>query len=332
MKEYLLNLLIIIISIWLAFMISVHSDKKRDRNDLYMYQKYYECINHSSDCKDIIGNPSDVLFSWIVSISKIFIEKYYIFLFLYAFFINYLILWNIYKLSPFPLISVLFLLTDFRFYEYSSNILRVGLAELLLLIIFKWQIIHFNNNKYLVYKIIPLLAHISTFPALMAPMKRIKISFMLSSLIIIFILIFYFSHIFSFIKFFLPESILGKYFYYYNLTLIHSSSYSLPLHYISIIFLSIFLLNKIKSTIYIYAFNIVWFLFIFSFILHLLNLEYRMFDLMPPFLSILLAYHIKYFFTKIKSFYLKVDIIIIIVLLFVLIGFKNIAQILNGIV
>jgi hypothetical protein len=331
-NDVMRNLIFLFISVFISFFVSINSSNYKERNDLIAYSNYYNCLNccSNSNCSSLIGNPVDILFSYTAMFSKylLSINDFYIFIFLYSFCIIYFILYFVSKISPFYIVSITFLLTDFRFYEYASNILRVGLSIVLLLSVFNY-IVKKRNFSFL-YKILPSLAHVTALIPLVTPRFKINIYFLFISFIIFFVLSFYFDIIYESLRGFLPSMIVDKTYFYYNLAKTSELGYSIPLHYLFIIFLSIVMRNKINTSVYIYSFNIVWVLFLLSLILHSFKMEYRMFAIMPVFLSILLAYQIKYLLEIKKNIFYRVSIVILLFLFFLLLFYKNFNEILGG--
>lgn len=330
-KNTFRNLFIVLISVFIAFFISINSSNVKERNDLLSYSHYYNCLGTSnSNCSDLIGSPTDKLFSYTAMFSKYFlnINDFYIFIFLYSFCIVYFILYFTSKISPLYIVSLAFLLSDFRFYEYASNILRVGLSIVVLLSVFNY-ILKKRKLSFL-YKFFPSLAHLSASVYIITPRFRLSIFFLLMSFFIFFIFNLYFDMIYEYSKGLFPSNLLEKISFYYNLAKVSEAKYTIPLHYSFIIFFSIILRSKINEPTYIYSFNIVWFLFLISFILHGLRMEYRIFAIMPVFLSILLAYQIKYILKIKKNILYKISIVILFISFISFIFYKNSNEILRG--
>lgn len=154
-KKYIQVLILMAISVIISFFIANSVNNFKERNDLPMYSNYYQCINDDIsslfECNKVIGNPTSIIYQSSAFFFKIYlgVDKFYWYLFFLAFFLYFSILYTTHKISPIPIVSALFLLTDFRFWEYGSNILRAGLA----ISIFMWIFYYLSQKEYISKKI-----------------------------------------------------------------------------------------------------------------------------------------------------------------------------------
>jgi len=323
-----MNLLLLIVSIFFAFLISNNSTENKERNDLLAYQAYYKCVQKNLvSCDYLIGNPSDLAFQSTVkfSVSILNISTPYIFIFIYAFIIIFMILYSLKSISPLPIVSILFVLTDFRFYEYSSNVLRVGIAVVLMLIAFKPAL---SKNRY--FSLIPSLGHITTVPMFFTPKQKLSYLFLLSSLILILVLNTYFIEIYDFIRTFIHSKIVDKLVYYKELGSRNDDIYTMPLHYFIIYIFGFILKNKINNVTYIYAFNISWIFFLASLLAYNIHMQYRFFFLILPFISIVFAFQVEYMLKRIETIELKLIFILLLISFYSIVFFKNMLLIMHA--
>jgi hypothetical protein len=320
----------------MAFFIANAAEDYKPRNDLPMYSDFYSCIrpNFTSivDCNSVIGNPFSIVFQSSSFFFKFFlgIDEFYWYLFFLSFFVYFSVLYTTSRVSPLAVISLLFLLTDFRFWEYGYNVLRAGLA----IAIFMWVFYYISRKKYSrirmkIITILPATAHTSAIIFLLPKIKKYGILFIFMSFL--FAVFFYYNFDYFFKNIapnVLPEKVFNKinFYYRYKQMNVINDKVELPVHYFIIILFGfvLYLRNSIQSKVYIYSFNIVWLLFIFSIILSFLGMGYRLIGFMPPFISIIFSFEIKLFMIKMKKYKAIQGIVFVsIIFLFSLILYKN---------
>jgi len=299
-KKSIYTLLIVIfISNIMAFLVANSSDKIKTRNDIAAYKSFYNCLDYKIDsihkCNRLIGTPNDILFQDFSYIGKNILKlKFNFFLYILVFSIFFSILFSVYRSSIYPSISILFLLSDYRFWEYGANTLRAGLAMSIIMISF-YLYLKYNNKLTLFFKFLPSLAHITAFFYIFVPLDRIKSK----KLILLFLLVLIFSYNFHIIYGFanmLPSGLFDKISFYYNQNFTNKVFFGIPMHYLAIILFGFYLYvtNQIKEKIFIFSFNIIIVAFLLFILLIPLGMSYRYFYYMLPFITIVLSFEIDY--------------------------------------
>lgn len=335
-KDIIRTLLLLLIVTLSSFFVSNAADTYKERNDLPMYKNNYSCltcdINSISECNKLMGNPQGVVYQYSAYFAKIFFNmNFNWYLFFFSFFVYFTILYIISKISPLHYVSIFFLLTDFRFWEYGYNILRAGLAETIFLIVFfilykKKNIL--KKTKFFITGL-PFLAHSSALVFLLIRQKKYNIFFLLFILSISIALYQFFDDIIkNILPQILPIKMNNKINFYYKYQENYSTnlaSFSIPIHYFMILTFAFFLIyiKKYSYKFFVYSFNIVLILFVFSYIFSLLGIGYRFIGFMPPFIAILFTYEIQILFKKIKSNILKMIVLILSFSFILVIFFKN---------
>lgn len=153
--------LAVILALILAALNSLSDFESRARNDLSAYDAHFQCIQVQApiSCRNEIGRPADFLYEFIVVAFNrvLLVENFKIFLLIFSFFIYFVVLSFPINLSKFYFIPLLFILSDFRFYELGGNVLRNGLALSILAIIVKCKLRGLIN-------LAPIFSHISAAP------------------------------------------------------------------------------------------------------------------------------------------------------------------------
>jgi hypothetical protein len=334
---------LILIVVLMVFFIANSAENYKPRNDLPMYSDYYSCIRPDLasfvNCNDVIGNPLDIVFQSSSFFFKFFlgIDNFYWYLFFLSFFIYISVLYTTLKASPLPIISLLFLLTDFRFWEYGYNILRAGLAIAIFMWVFYYIITKkINLLKMKIMTLLPALAHTSAIVFLLPTVKKHGKLFIVSGFFFALAFYYNFDYFFQFIApTILPEKVFDKLAFYYHFKQVSNldDNIRLPIHYYVILLIAFVLYykNLMHSKIYLYSFNIAWILFIFSFIFSYIGIGYRFIVFMPPFIAILLGFEVQFFLNKVRRHsMLKGMILVVIILMLSLIFFKNYVTILKA--
>ncbi len=325
-------LIIIFLSNFISFLMANSSAENKVRNDISAYKSFYMFIDSNVDsinrCNELIGAPSDRLFQVFSYISKnIFCLDFTGFLYLLSFSITFIVLLIVAKNSVNPVIAILFLLIDYRFWEYSANTLRMGISVALLLLSFHLYLRH-QNKVTLLLKFIPLFAHIATFFYIFVPLRKINNRKIIFLFLLSIIFSYYFTDIFEY-RNVVPQVFLNKLSFYYQQNILDDSSFGIPKHYTLIILFGFYLYTtkRIKDKIFIFSFNIIIFALLFFIILIPLGMSYRYIYYMLPFISIVLSFEIEYLIKKKSLAYMGI-VISIYSLLVLFITFNNLEFIL----
>lgn len=163
---------------FIAYLIGYGALDMKDNNDLLTYSSFYNCLVFSGapSCLEKVGSSFEYffyLFSYVLSLVS---PDYNFFIFLYSFVLNSLLLIITMLIVrslglPIAILSVIYLLSDVRFYELSGNVLRHGLATTLMLV-FVYSIIHFKTKRgKKILALFPVLSHVSSFGYLIVFIK-----------------------------------------------------------------------------------------------------------------------------------------------------------------
>ena len=225
----------------IALVVANRGDEFKERNDTYIYYEHYRCVlTEGENCDDIIRGM-DVLYYPIAKVISILSFKdFYIFKLILAFLISFPILLFVVSYSVNPFISLCFLLADYRFYEYSANALRHGLA---LAFFCLFAVIYKNNIKKIkIGSIFAILSHISAIVFLFITSRRIKRG-MGTFLIALFALWFLLSNSFlNSISQYLPSKI------QFYILASKTVQFSVPVHYAIIGALIILMYKRIEKS------------------------------------------------------------------------------------
>ena len=292
-------LIILFLSNFMAFLVANSSDKIKVRNDITAYKSFYNCLDYNINsihkCNTLIGTQNDILFQSFSYVGKnIFKLNFKFFLYILTFSIFFSILFTVYKSSLYPSVSILFILSDYRFWEYGANTLRAGIAIAIILISFYLYVKKQNILTYL-FKFLPSFAHITAFFYILAPFNHINSKKLI--LLFLFAIIFSYNfHIIYELSTILPNSIFTKIDFYYNQSLSNKVSVGIPMQYLSIILFGFYLYirNQVKDKIFIFSFNIIVVALLLFILLIPLGMSYRYSYYILPFLAIVLSFEVEY--------------------------------------
>ncbi|MEZ8445402.1 EpsG family protein [Vibrio splendidus] len=269
----------IIISIVLSLISSNRSDVAKYRNDTAVYSEHFSClVEKGEDCSSIVGGL-DYGYGIVANLlEKISFHSFFIFKFFVSFVISFPILYLVLSKSISPLFSLMFLLSDYRFYEYFSNVLRHGLALsffCILILIFSRY-----NWKYLLTFIIVPLTHLSTSVLLLIPFARVRTYFIFSLLAASIFGVLFFVPIGEYFSSYLPAKIR----YYID----NSEGFKLssPIQYTIIFLLTISLYRNFHKSKIFFA-NAIIILFVSSILFNSIGMGYRFISFSLPFCAIL---------------------------------------------
>ncbi|MEZ9340249.1 EpsG family protein [Vibrio splendidus] len=307
----------IIISIALSLISSNRSDVNKDRNDTAVYSEHFSClVKKGEGCSSIVGGL-DYSYGIVASILENFsFHSFFIFKFFVSFVIVFPILYLVLSKSISPVLSFAFLLSDYRFYEYFSNVLRHGLA----LSFFCILILFFSryNWKYLLAFIIVPLTHLSTSVLLLIPFTKLRTVFIFVLLSGSIFGLYFFAPIGEYFSGYLP----GKIQYYID----HSEGFKFasPIQYTTMFLLTVLLYRSFDNSKIFFA-NAVVILFLLSIFFNAIGMGYRFISFSLPFYAILipsiLSLFSKYFGKFENQFYVTSSSVLSIV--FMLLFIRN---------
>lgn len=314
-------ILIIVMYLFLnSMLIAYNSMEVKESNDLLTYSKYYDCLLDSGlfSCSFEIGSKIEYFFYFFTKLFSFILIDYNFFILFYSFFIFlsvFLLVLKISEIKSFTIffISISFLLTDFRFYDLGNNVLRHGLAVVMML----FFIYLFINKKkiisvYLV-SFLPVLSHISSVGHFVL---FINYKFLDGRLfwIILGFSFYFFSNIFleSLLNFSKNIDFIFDKLMFYS----QNSSFSnnwMPLHYlVVVIFTNLF---TIQNPSYMAVRKVFLSYVLLSIMFIPLDMSYRFVSFMTPLVAILIAFQVDFFIKKfmhkccLKQFILLLSII-----------------------
>lgn len=277
----------------LSSIVASRSDSIKESNDTSVYAENYQCLESEIDisyCNSILGaNEPEFIYQFVAkTASQIF--DFYWFKLVIGFIISFPMVWVVLRLSPGILVPSVMLFSDFRFWEYVSNVLRHGLALSIFLLGF-FFLTELRDSKLRYLRFASIFTHIGAVFYLLSPIKKIHwlaivIMLMLTSLLVVNS------------DFWLPElmALIGGgdklNFYYVNNT---TYDLQIPIHYLVIILLSSVFYGKSNNSPFIASVNILIILLLFSMIFGLIGLSYRVTSLMLPFVIICAVHQISCF-------------------------------------
>ena len=278
------------ISIFLAGFVVNALPEEKERNDIVAYASHYDCLLQvgSGDsiyvCGDRIGNPPDFLYENFVAFFSGFlsVENFSIPLFFISFFIYFSVIYVSVSVSKLWFYSLVFLLVDFRFYELGNNILRNGIS-----LSFLMWFVYFNYKGFwrlaLSNAFLSVASHITVSPAYLVAGKFLGFWFVIISMLIIYLILYFL----PFLLTYAPEVFQSKY-HAYDVEFSHVDLSFLPLHYILILIVSVFLVGL--KGFYGFIFGLFLMFSYLSFLMSGSGIGYRFVNFAMPFASILASY------------------------------------------
>lgn len=285
-------LIILIFSLVVGGLSANRSNHLKDRNDTIVYKEHFDCLSsgrESEECETILStNLLEITYHTLAQLASK-IMNFEIYKFLFAFIVAFLIFCSVYLLASGSLIGLIYLMLDFRFWEFTTNTLRVGLAISLIMISY---VLYFESAKtYLkIIKYLGPLSHIAAAVFLAIPKK--KINFL--NLILFFLIAL---SLFKLESLWLPALIetiaVDSKLYYYTIS--GKPEYQVPLHYILVALGSLIFYKGSKSTAYIATANTLYVLLMASFIFGVIGMSYRIAAFMLPFVIVSMVMQVRYF-------------------------------------
>lgn len=307
----------------------------KERNDLLVYADYVGCLQSNSilSCSEFISSSGEYFFYLVAYLFSALFVEFSHFILVYSFLIYSSVAILVASLSSrngflVYFMSISFLLTDFRFYDLANNVLRHGLAVLMMML-FLYQYTKFGRSRFVyLTSALPILSHISSIGHLFIFFRK-KIfdnGFVLFGIIVA---LFLFNGLFEFLikSNVFPGYITGKLYYYY----INSDGYSdwLPSHYYLILLFSLIL--SVRDNIYLVVRKVFFGYVFLSIIFVPLDMSYRFVSFMTPLVSVMVGYQFQYVCSLVKEkFLLKSIIFALFVIYLIFIVVKNYEYLVKG--
>lgn len=283
---------IIITAIIISVISANRSDYKGERNDTYNYYAHYECGVEAAgpiECKKEIGS-SRLEFGYDYFpylIGKLFgTGSFWYYKLIIALFINISILLMVYLISGKAILPVFLLLLDYRFYAYSSNILRHGAAlSISLLAIYAY--LNKHKIKSAALSLLAFLFHNSSASMLVKSSYKFNVKLLIAIFILTLIVTGYLADIVLQNKeFFL--SINDKIVRYVENN--DGQKIRFPVHYMFVFIAGLFVYKNTTNPVYVTIYNTLFSLIIFSLLISIMGLLDRITAYMPPFIYILMYF------------------------------------------
>ena len=284
-------LLVLFFSIVVGSFSANRGNHFKDSNDTFAYKEHFDCFSaghESNDCNSIIStNSMEITYHALVQFASQ-LMNFEVYKFSFAFIVALLIFRSVYLLTSCSLLSLLYLMLDFRFWEYATNTLRAGLALSLIMVGFTF---YFKVTGRSLRNIIYLgpFSHLTVTIFLMIPKRKINFLWL-------FILFLTSVVLFKFESSWTPkliEYVSGdSKIYYYALS--GKPEYQVPMHYIAITVGSLLFYKRASSSVFIVTANTLYVLVIASFIFGVIGMSHRIAAFMLPFVVISMVMQVSY--------------------------------------
>lgn len=295
--------IIVVVAVVISFLSANRSNERAERNDTYNYYNHYVCgvgAPDSSTCKSHIGSSKIEVgydyFSYSIG-NLLGPNTFWYYKLITALFINLVILLSVYFISGKSILPVIWLLLDYRYYAYSSNMLRHGLALAISLLAI-YAFLNRNKIKSLFISLLALLFHISSGSMLIKSFYKLNIKFILLSFFAVLIA-----------TSFLSEFIISNRELFLSLNdksvrYIESSDGQIirfPIQYIIALSVGLFFYKKTDDPNYIAIYNILFSLVICGLLISTMGLLDRITSFMTPLIYVLMFYIYSYLMSYFKD-------------------------------
>lgn len=325
----ILNFLSFIYISIFSFFIAYYALDYKPRNDLKIYGLYFECINSNFlySCSDIIGSSGEFFFFLFASLFSLGSHDYSFFLFYYSVFILSSILFLVISLSKrngfcCSVISLLFLFTDFRYYELSSNVLRHGLASSMMLIFIYCFIMQGRTKIVSFLSILPFFSHLSSVGHFILFFRN-KVFDNRIFWFFVFLISYFFSEMFF--GYFLNGSgdshIYNKLMFYSQNVSVDRGEMIFPLHYVMVIFLSLAI--DVKDRVYLVVRKVLFVYVALAIFFIPLGMSYRFVSFIMPLAAICFSFQIRFITNKFRGLAFLFFLYFLIGLFFIALFVKN---------
>lgn len=294
-QQVLQFLVVLFASLTLAAVVAARTGGNGEKNDTVEYQAHYACVHslqESEACADTIGRSFDMLYYGLVRVSTLLfgVDGFYAFKLLVAFIVTFFIVYPAMRLSPVPLVTVALIASDFRFLEYSANVMRHGLA-LACFTTSLWLFARRPRWRLGWSRFLAAGFHFSALLMALVPARRLSSRALVLGLLATALVASQFELI--------AETLLrlgaggDKLIYYFyvssnNDEIIESGNLALalPLHYSLILLLGLLGYRSATSPLYVYLCNLMLVLTAAFLVIHQLSVAYRLLAFMIPFIAI----------------------------------------------
>jgi hypothetical protein len=289
----------ILVSLFVGVLSASRSDDYKEFNDTAVYKDHYLCLKNSvevNSCDSLISsNYVEFVFQYVASLLAFFYD-FTIFKFIISFIISFMVVYGVLSLSGGAYLSVALLVLDFRFWEYFSNVLRlgfsVGLFTLGFALFYKLDV-----RMASVIRFLCVFTHASTLPLLLSPKRKLSYLEILG-----FFLIAYTA--WRFADLWLPLifdyiSDGSKLIYYYNFK--DSEEIQIPIHYAIIIVGSLFFYENSRNHIFVAVSNVLYLLLGVGLVFDVIGLSYRISAMMLPFVVVSASCQVMHLSNKFES-------------------------------
>lgn len=282
------TVLIVFLSITIALISALRADYQKERNDTLMYANHFSCVESGGgfrDCDNIIGYSDEYLYFALVKLVAYISSSFFVLKFIIS--LTFLLPLFVFlkRASPVFYISLILILSDFRFWEQFTNALRQGLA---LAVFLTAALYIYNWKKSLSLKLLAVGFHVGSLPLIFSTRLKINMLWMALALIVSFL---------SYANYMYIYDLIGLSDYHkiqYYMRIREVDDLAIPLHYAAILLLSILFYKKSNDIFFIYSFNVSLVLILLTILLSPLGIGYRYVSYIFPFVYVLHAYNIVY--------------------------------------
>ena len=295
--QFIKFFIVFFVGIIISFVSANRSNDQTGRNDTYAYKGHYECgINKDSpfECKKELGSSkleyAYEIFPFVIG--QVFgNSSFFYYKLILALIINLSILFGVFYLSGKSTLPVILLLCDYRFYAYSSNIIRHGLA-LSFALLSLYAFIYRKNIRSNLLSVIAFLFHNSSFIFAIKFRRKFDIKLLLLIFITTLLLVSSLTPIIQSnrqLLFLLNEKIVT-----------YSENYGAkeimyPIHYLYVFIFGAIVYWKSSNEKFIIYYNCLFTLLVFSLLFSAIGVADRIIAFMPPFIYLLMYLIYKHF-------------------------------------
>lgn len=297
MKKIIIFMIVLALSLVVGGLSANRSNDLKHSNDTIVYKEHFDCLSsgrESNECNIILStNQLEVTYHALVQFASQ-IMNFEIYKFLFAFTVAFLICHSVCSLTSGSFFGLLYLILDFRFWEYTTNTLRVGMALALVMMAF---LLYFKPGKRYVSNVIYLgpLSHLTTVIFLAIPKKKINFLYLMM-LFLISIVTFKFESLW--VSTLIDNIAVDSKLYFYTLS--GKPEYQVPLHYNVVVLGSLLFYKRATSSIFVVTANTLYVLIMASFIFGVIGMSYRIASFMLPFVIISMVLQVNYISNKFK--------------------------------
>lgn len=282
-------------SIFLSYFVTTSNYHNREGSDLFAYEQFYNCLSLDSIdvCRILISSNYEFFFYYFLKLSSLASLDFSWFIFFFSFIIYSSLVTLVIKFSKednrLYWISLVFLLTDFRYYDYGFNIIRHGSASVMMLIAFGCYLVVKSKVKN-IFLFSPVFFHLSAI-AQLSLLARSRLFY--SRIFWFFLFLFFSALVFSPAFSWIAESLfhvdyLGDKLSHYLGDGRHPDW--VPLQYFFILVFSLVLNINVKT--YLIIRQVFFALISLSIIFFPVGMSYRFVAFAMPFSAMLLTYQI----------------------------------------